>query len=470
MLENISKIHLIGAGGIGVSAVGKWLIAKGKEVTATDLYDTEISRALDAAGAVVHIGPAPDMISEGIDLVVYSSAVPESDSERVKARKLGIKELSYAEFLGEMSREYSTIVVSGTNGKSTTTAILGLILEEAGLDPTVIVGSKVPSWEHGNLRVGSGECFVVEGCEYKANMLQLDPSMIVLTNIEEDHLDFYRDLNHIRETFQTFVDKLPEDGILVRNIDDPESMKLKTDKNDQTYSIGHQANFVADNREVEPGKQSFDLTHGSKKLGTVEMQVPAKFNVSNALAATAAATKLGVDEKAIKSALKKFSGIWRRYERVGDFTVRSDNRKVVKEVPVISDYAHHPTAIEQTLNATREFFPNKRVLVCFQPHQHARTIELFDDFVPAFDQADELIISEIYDVAGRDAEAEEISSRKLVKAIKKHDAKIGFDRHVIYAEDLEAAEKEVRDRVHKHDVVIVMGAGDIDEVARNVTK
>lgn len=460
MLEKIHKIHLVGAGGIGVSAVGKWLLAKGKTVSATDLYDTDILRALDKAGATVQIGHAPDLISDKVDLLVYSSAVPEDDVERAKARKLEIKELSYSQFLGEMSREYSTVVVSGTNGKSTTTAMLGLILEEAGLDPTVIVGSKVPSWEQGNLRVGSGDYFVVEGCEYKANMLDLDPNMIVLTNIEEDHLDFYKNLDHIRETFQTFVDKLPEDGILIRNVDDKESMKLKTDVNDQTYSIGHQANFVADNRKVEAGKQTFSFTHGAKELGFIEMQMPAKFNVSNALAAIAAAMKLGVDEQTIKRALKNFSGIWRRYERVGE----------LKGVPVISDYAHHPTAIEQTLMATRELFPKKRVLLCFQPHQHARTIELFEEFVPAFDQVDELIISEIYDVAGRDDEAEEISSKKLIKAIKKHDAKIGFDRHVIYAADLTEAEKEVRDRVHKHDVVIIMGAGDIDEVARNLCR
>jgi UDP-N-acetylmuramate--alanine ligase len=431
MINELKKVHLIGAGGIGLSAVGKLLLHQGKQVSGSDVARSEIVDDLESAGATVKIGHDVVNLAEDTGLVIYSSAVPEDNPEREAAQKQGIKQLSYFEFLGELSKQCTTIVVSGTHGKSTTTAMLGLVLEAAGLDPTVVVGTKVPGWELGNLRVGKSKYFVVEGCEYMAHMLELHPEIVALTNIEEDHLDYYRDLEHIREAFQSLVDKVPKNGFVVRNADDLETMKLKIKAEDITYSL-------------------------KDKPANLKLQVPGDFNVSNALAAISVATKLGVEFSVIEKTLNDFLGVWRRFERVGQF----------EGAEIVSDYAHHPTAIKKTITAAKEFFPDQRVVVCFQPHQHARTRELFDDFLDAFDGVDELIVSEIYDVAGRAEGAEDISGHDLVYAIEEFDQLQGVSREVIFAEDLNKAEQELRERVKSDDVVIVMGAGDIDQVAR----
>lgn len=425
-MNKLKKVHLIGAGGIGISAVGKLLLQRGVEVTGSDVIDSDTLRELEMAGATVSIGSDQKRVSN-VDLVIYSSAVPEDDPERAAAGK----QTSYFEFLGELSKEYKTIVVSGTHGKSTTTAMLGLILEAAGLDPTVVVGTKVPGWELGNLRVGQSEYLVVEGCEHMAHMLGLHPEIVVLTNIEAEHLDYYRDLDHIRETFQKFVDQVPQSGFVVRNADDSESMKLSVGSEDLTYSLGD-------------------------KPAELELQIPGEFNVANALAAMTAATKLDVDQAVALKALSEFPGVWRRFERVGQFA----------GAEIVSDYAHHPTAIGKTLEAAREHFPDQRLVVCFQPHQHARTRDLFDDFIEAFELADELIVSEIYDVVGRHDKVEDISSRDLVNTIQEFDQSQSVSRDVLYAADLKEAEQMLRERVQSNDIVIVMGAGDIDQVAR----
>jgi len=435
MLDKLKKVHLIGAGGIGLSAVGKLLLQQGKQVSGSDVARSEIVEDLEAAGATVQIGHDAANLIDNTDLVIYSSAVPEDNPEREAAQKQGIKQMSYFQFLGELSQQYTTIVVSGTHGKSTTTAMLGLILEAAGLDPTVVVGTKVPGWELGNLRVGKSEYLVVEGCEHMAHMLELNPEIVALTNIEEEHLDYYRDLEHIREAFQSLVNKVPKSGFVVRNTDDPETMKLKIKVEDVTYSL-------------------------KDKPVNLKLQVPGDFNVSNALAAMAVATKLGVELSVIEKAINDFSGVWRRFERVGEF----------KGAQIVSDYAHHPTAIKKTIVAAKKFFPGQRLVVCFQPHQHARTRELFDDFLDAFDDADELIMTEIYDVAGRADGVEDVSSRDLVYAIEDFDQSRGVSREVTYVEDLAGAEQELRERVQSNDIVIVMGAGDIDQVARNLCK
>ncbi len=452
-MDKIQKIHIIGAGGVGLSATGKFLVLKGNQVTGTDIKATELTDEFAATGAVLKIGHAPELISKETDLVIFSSAVPEDDPERARAKELGVRQLSYFEFLGELSKNYTTIVVTGTNGKSTTTAMLGKILIAAGLDPTIFVGTRVPGFEYKNLQVGSSDLLLVEGCEYQANMLHLNPDIIVLTNIEEDHLDFYKDLDHIRNTFQQLVDKLPpEEGLLIRNANDIESMKL-TGNRILSYGFEVEAHVAGSNRVVESGRQSFDLTHAHEELGMVEFVMPGEFNVENALAAITAALKIGVKFETIVKTLKIFGGIWRRFELVGE----------LDGAPIISDYGHHPTAISDTLKAAKEFYSDRSILLCFQPHQHARTIELFDEFVPSFDKADKLIVSEVYDVAGRDEEREEISSRKLVEAIN--------DRGIVearYARDLDQAEQMTRKLAKPNDVILIMGAGDIDEVARKL--
>ena len=455
MFTGIKQAHFVGIGGIGMSALAKWMIHEGIHVTGSDVHMSEITKDLSSRGAQIFSGHAVSNLSQQTDIVIHTPAVPDDNVELVEARGRGVRTTTNFELLGEISGSYSTIVVTGTNGKSTTTAMLGLILEEAGYDPTVLVGSLVPGFKDGNLRVGKGRFFVIEGCEYKANMMHLKPEMIVLTNIEEDHLDFYRDLKHIQETFQKFVDKLKGQGMVVHNVRDKGSFPLKFPQ-----GIGYGTDVVTDyfsrDRETKPGSQSASVFRKEDKevhLGDLDLQLPGSFNIENALAATAAAMELGVPFNTCRRALAEFGGIWRRFERVG----------VWHGADVVSDYAHHPSGVSGTIEATREFFPGRRIVLCYQPHQHDRTTKLFDDFVQTLSLADHIILTEIYDVAGRN-EDHDISSKDLVEAIQKRDTA----KDVRYASDLDAAMGELRKLVKAGDVILIMGAGDVDDIARQI--
>lgn len=445
---------MIAIGGIGISALAKLFLLQGKILTGSDIHASDVTRDLGRHGVSVWEGHDTASIPENTQLMIHSPAVPDTDPEYIWAKQRGIPILSYSEALGELSKGYSTIVVTGTHGKSTTTAMLGLILEAAGYDPTVIVGSLVPSFKYGNLRLGSGRFLVVEGCEHQANMLKLHPEMIVLTSIEADHLDFYKTLHNIREAFQTFVDRLSGKGIVVVNADDPISQTLSI-KNAVRYGSGNDAHYRFSERGIEKGRQSV-LVHRQvppEELGELSLAVPGIFNVSNALAALSSAMELGVPFETCARTLACFSGIWRRFERVGTW----------RDVPIISDYGHHPTAIRLTLKAARELFPDKKIILCFQPHQHSRTQSLFNEFVDALGNADALVLPEIYRVDGR-TEDETVSSRDLIEAI-------GCDsENHFYAKDFAEAKTHLQKliEIYPDSVIIIQGAGSIDELARSL--
>ncbi|MFH1030761.1 MAG: UDP-N-acetylmuramate--L-alanine ligase [bacterium] len=496
-LSKIKKVHCIGIGGIAVSADAKFLIGIGKTVTGSDAFDSEIVREVKKKGAIVYIGHNASNIDKYADLVIYSPAVPFENVERAKARKLGIREMSHTEFLGYLSRQMKTVAISGTNGKSTTTAMLGLIFEKAGVDPTVIVGSKVPGFEDGNLKLSSkfkvqssklnkDDIFVVEGCEYKAGMLELNPEIIVLTNIEEDHLDYYKNLKDIKRVFRKYVKKVERGGAVIYNLDDRNSVsilrqfrgkkiwygvekelriknqelsnkKLGAELRSKNYEL--RKRIVARDLHIKNQKQIFTIFRDNEKLGEIRLQVPGMFNVYNALAAATAAFELGVEFKIIKKALEEFKGIWRRFEIVGDY-----NGAVI-----ISDYAHHPTAIRGTIQAAREVYPKRRIIAVFQPHSHNRTRKLFTEFVESFHDADLVILSEVYDVEGRESLNDRVSSLKLAEAIKerKNNCRREATRclyrsgEVWYAKNLEKTGQILRKNIRRNDVVLLMGAGDI---------
>lgn len=451
-LDGVKKAHIVGAGGIGVSAVAKLLHHLEKKVTGSDAAANEAVAELQAMGVEVIIGHDAANLPEDADLVVYSDAVPPSNVELAAAHAAGIRCLSYFEFLGEYSRTKKTIAVSGTNGKSTTTAMLGLILEAAGLDPTIIVGSKVSSFKDKNLRLGKSDLFLVEACEHNAHMLHLSPQMIVLTNIEEDHLDYYRDLAHIRETFQTYIEKLPEDGLLILNADDHVSAtELKPKDEFATYGINLPADYKAENISVRDGRQQFTIAETWEGgLFDVELGVPGRFNISNALAAAAAAMELGVEPDIIAETLAKYPGIWRRFERVGE----RDG------APIISDYGHHPTPVAATLAAARDFFTDRKIILSFQPHHRNRTKRLFDEFVASFDGADALVLTEIYDVEGREDSADaNVSSEDLVVAVKERDKQHDKVRVVVFAPGMDDTLVEIERLATPDSLIILMGAG-----------
>lgn len=425
MSDDVKRVHLIGAGGIGISAVGKFLLAQGNIVSGSDSTQSAITDDLVKRGATINIGHEASNIPVECDLVVYTEAAGPENTERIEATKRGIKQLGHFGWLGDLSKSYRTICVTGTNGKSTTTAMTGQIFIDAGLDPTVFVGSLVPGWGLGNLRIGKSNILIIEGDEYKQKMVQLHPEVTVITNIEEDHLDVYRDLDHIVATFQQLVEQTSK-RVLV-NADDVNSLKLIGSGISQ-YSLWDVAGY--------------------------ELLVPGEFNRANAAAARVVAQEFGINEEIIKQALENYRGIWRRFEIVGE----------LNGATIISDYGHHPTAIKATLEGAKNFYPGRRIVLCFQPHQHNRTRELFNEFVGSFDQADALILVEIYGVAGRTDNAT-VSSCDLLAAVER---RLSHDRPLSYAKDLAEAEQQVRDFVKPGDVVLIMGAGDIDSVARKL--
>lgn len=454
MLEGIRHVHIVGIGGIGISAAAKLLSKRGISVSGSDLAKSAVTDELEAAGIKFFSGHFAEQVPDAAELVIYSNAVPETNVERAKAAERGIPQMSYPQFLGALSKAYKTIAISGTNGKSTTTAMIGLILEAAGFDPTVIVGSRVPAFPQGNLRVGQSEWLVVEACEHQAAMLNIEPDYLVLTNIEEDHLDYYGDLDHIIDAFQKYVGQVKTD--VIWNADDPGVGRLGLSRG-LAFGTGREAEVAARNRRVERGSQTFELVRtgqgGDVELGEITLQIPGAFNQMNALAASALALHLGIPFETIRSALQKYAGIWRRFERVG----------ISRGADVISDYGHIPTAVSGTIAAAREFFPARRIVLCFQPHQHDRTEQLFDGFVASLAEADVLVVAEIYRVAGRTPK-QEVSSLDLVKAINK--AHPGKDAR--FAPDLDAAESILYDLIKPGDVLVIQGAGDIDEVARRL--
>lgn len=456
-LREANNIHCLGAGGIGLSALAKYLAAQGKKITASDLAPSAVSEELSAHGVVLRYGQTGG-VPVGTELVIYSEAVRPENPERADAAAKGIPEMSYAEALGAASRDKRTIAITGTNGKSTTTAMIGLILEAAGFDPTVIVGSRVPGFPLGNLRIGESDWLVVEADDYHAHLLQLRPEMIVITNIEEEHLDYFTDLEHIVRTFQSFVDSLPPDGTLIVNADDEVSFDdLDHHQNTVTYGLEEPADLMAAKITIGAGEQSFELVRaGAETTPTaITLKVPGRFNVSNALAAIACAQALGIPDETIKEALANFYGIWRRFERLGEWDGAA----------VISDYGHHPAAIRGTIAAAREFYPGRRLVLVYQPHQRHRTKALMHDFASAFDGVDLLILSDIYDVAGRDdADTAEVTSALLAEAIA---ARAESPRPLLGG-DLRHTEDMLKSNVEANDVIVIMGAGTIDAVARNL--
>ncbi|HLD27752.1 MAG TPA: UDP-N-acetylmuramate--L-alanine ligase [Patescibacteria group bacterium] len=455
--DKTKKIHFIGIGGIGTSAIAKYFLSLGKTITGSDLYDSDLVKQLRHRGVKIFNSHQNSNVGPDTDLIIYSPAVPEDNPERLAAAALGLDQFSYPEILGELSRKYKTIAVAGTNGKSTTTAMLGKIFAAAGADPTVIVGTQVPGFD-GNLRLGQSDILIIEACEWRAHMLNLSPQTIVLTNIAKDHLDFYKDLDDIRYHFQKFVNLLPLDGFLALNADDENLTKLISQKGYKVKSWGilnDQADYLAREIKTFAGGQSFSVGGDDFIL-----QVPGKYNVYNALAALTVAKRFGLDSEVIKKSLAEFSSTWRRFEIIGPVRGKA-------ETLVVSDYAHHPEALKGVIKAAKEFYPAKRLVAVFQPHHFDRTAKLFDDFVKSFNDADLVIINEIYDVAGREQDGvRTVTGQNLAAEIQK----VNPSKEIIYSPNLAETQKRLLKKVKKNDLILIIGAGDIDEIAREITR
>jgi len=436
------RIHFIGIGGIGVSALARYYLAQGYRVSGSDLASSEITDALKKLGAKIFIGKhKASNLPENTEKVIYSPAVPSSNPELKAAiyqNQISIDNiLSYPQALGELTKKYFTIAVSGTHGKSTTTAMIGILLVKAGLDPTVIVGTKLKEFGNSNCRVGKSKYLVIEADEHFASFLNYWPKIIVLTNIEREHLDFFKNLKNILKTYKEYIEHLPKDGVLIINKD------AKLVNRTIPTAVKNVRYFSLKQKEV-------------KKLRKI-LKVPGKHNVSNALAALKIARMLKIPDKISFKALSEYRGSWRRFEEK-QLTINN------KQLTIISDYAHHPTEIKVTLKAAREKYPKKKIWLIYQPHQYQRTYYLFKDFVKVFRDAlaDKIVITDIYDVAGRENKKikEKINSKKIIKAINKN-----FAIYLPKEKIINYLKKNLQGR----EVVVIMGAGDIYNLALNLS-
>ncbi len=450
-LNEIKKIHFIGIGGIGLSAIAKLMVWQGKKVSGSDCQASEITDELKELGVKIFIGHNKKNLDKDVGLAAYTLAVGQDNPEIQKAKKLNIPILTYPEFLGLLIKDKFGIAISGTHGKSTVTSMVALILEKAGLDPTVVVGGKISEFG-GNVRISKSKYFIFEACEYQRAFLNYWPKVIVLNNIELDHTDYYKDIKDYESAFEEFIGHLPKDGVLIVNEKNQKSKIKNQNYNSKckilSFGIDKKNDLVAYDIKFENGKTKFNVNFKNKNLGEFSLQIPGIFNVYNALAAISVGLLLGIDIEIIKKTLAEFKGIWRRFEHIGN----------CQGAEIYSDYAHHPTEVRSTIDGARKFFPGKRIIAVFQPHQHNRTKNLFQNFINSFDNADLIILNEIFDVAGREnINDQNISSLDLVNEIKKHSK----NKTVLFGKNLKETEKLILENIKKNDVVLIMGAGDI---------
>ena len=443
------RIHCLGIGGIGLSAVAEILADNGHIVTGTDINPSSVTRHLENKGIKVYPTHEPENV-EGVDAIVYSAAVSDENPEVIRAKELGIPLFSRAQVLGMiMDRYTNAVAICGTHGKTTVTSMTSLILRNAKYKPTILVGGIIPEL-HGNVEIGENKYFVTEACEYMDSFLELKPSIGVILNIDSDHLDYFKDMEHIVKSFSTFVHQIRPDGIIIAYGDNPFVKSiLKDRRNKITYGYSESNDFYAENvRFNENGFPSFDICRKGKKIIGLELSVPGEHNVLNAMAAFVTASFLRVDSTTIRDTLKEYHGTNRRF----DFNGVTD-----KGVIVIDDYAHHPTEIRATLKAAKNVRHNKLWLI-FQPHTYTRTKALFDEFVDAFGDADAVILTDIY--AAREKDIYNISSYKLMTAMRNRHPEM----EVYYVKDFEDIVRYIRKVAGKDDIVMTMGAGDIYKV------
>lgn len=448
-LKNIRKIHCIGIGGIGLSAIADILISQGFEVSGSDIKSSETTERLEEDGAVIFLSHEASNV-ENVDLIVYSAAVGDDNPEVVRAKELGIPMVTRADMLGTlMAQHQNSIAIAGTHGKTTTTSMISLILDDAGVDPTLLVGGNLEQL-HGNVKVGHSDYFVTEACEYMDSFLSLCPKMEVILNIDSDHLDYFRDIDHIVDSFKKFVSLVPEDGKIFAYSANPfVQTTIKDFDNVITFGLDKACDYAAiDIKFNQDGMPTYDFYKMGTKITTVSLNLPGEHNILNSLAALACANELGIDIAQAVKTLEKFKGTQRRFDITG--TTKD-------KVKIVDDYAHHPTEIKATLSAVKNI-PHEDLWCIFQPHTYTRTIALFDDFVDAFVDADKIIMAEIY--AAREKNIHKISSKQLAEAImEKYPQK-----EVFFFDTFEMIADYVYKNAKAKDVVLTMGAGDVYQI------
>mgnify|MGYP000312525932 FL=1 len=443
MMKTVKNVHFVGIGGIGMSGIAEILLNQGFNITGSDLNKTDITERLESLGIKIFEGHSADNLKEA-DVVVYSSAVTLDNPEVKAALEKGIPVIKRSEMLAECMRMKYGIGIAGTHGKTTTTSMVGLVLTEAGIDPTIIVGGKLSSLGGTNARLGQGDYIVVEADEFDRTFLKLTPVIAALTTLEREHLDTYKDLDDIKGAFVEFANKVPFFGFVVLCLDEPALQDIipLINKKIITYGLTPQADVRAINILHKERSTEFTVVYKGKEFGKIKLNIPGLHNVRNSLVAVTIGNELGVDFEVIKRALESFNGVYRRFEKKYD-----------DEIMVVDDYGHHPTEINVTLDGIRRGW-NRRLVAVFQPHLYSRTRDFYMEFGRSFLNSDVFICTDIY--PAREKPIEGISGQLIADAAKKFGHK-----NVHYEPDKTKVPDLLKKIYKKGDIIITLGAGDI---------
>lgn len=450
--NNPIHVHFMGIGGISMSGLAQILINRGFTISGSDSKKSALTTELEGMGAKVFYSQVAENITEGIDLLVYTAAISQDNPELNRAKEMGIPCMSRADLLGEIMENFAaSICVCGTHGKTTTTSMVSHILLAAAKDPTITVGGILKAID-GNIRIGQSDYFVAEACEYTNSFLSFYPKYNIILNIEEDHMDFFKDLNDIRNSFGRFANNTKKDGLIFINADIENHDEITKTANANVITFG-----LSDDADAHPfylefdkfGMGQFELAYKGKEYGKISLNVPGNHNVCNALAAAALAIELGIDFSDIQKGLTSFTGADRRFEKKG----------VINGVTILDDYAHHPTEIAATLSAAKKVEHN-RIITVFQPHTYTRTKAFLDDFAKALSASDIVVLADIY--AAREKNTIGISSLDLKEKIDK----LGTECH--YFGSFEEIEKFLLKNCVNDDLLITMGAGNVVEIGENL--
>ncbi len=438
-------IHFVGIGGIGMSGIAELLINLGYEVSGSDLKDSPMTRRLAALSGLVFKGHKEGQV-EGADVVVYSSAVASENPEIQEAKKRSIPVIPRAEMLAELMRLKYGVAIAGAHGKTTTTSMVASILTCGHMDPTVVIGGRLDIWGGSNAKLGQGDILVAEADESDGSFLALSPAIAVVTNIDHEHMDYYGDMETIRETFISFINNIPFYGAAILCIDNEEIQGIipRLKKRYLTYGMTSQADLKGRDLEKEKLGVSFEALYHNNSLGRIVVGIPGEHNMLNALAATAVGLELDLDIGVIKEGLKNLGGLARRFQLKGE----------KRDILVLDDYGHHPTEITATLKTAKECWPERRLIVVFQPHRYTRTEALFDRFAISFNEADVLIVTPIFSAG--ETVIDGVTAEWLTRGIKEHGHK-----DVIFSPTQEDALSTLLSILRPGDLVITLGAGDI---------
>ncbi|ADI85819.1 UDP-N-acetylmuramate--L-alanine ligase [Geobacter sulfurreducens] len=445
MYGKIEKIHFVGIGGIGMSGIAEVLLNLGYKVSGSDLKQSDTTDRLASLGGEIRFGHGRENVAD-VDVVVTSTAVRDDNPEVVEAKRRMIPVIPRAEMLAELMRMKYGIAIAGTHGKTTTTSMVATVLTHGGIDPTIVIGGKLNTLGT-NAKLGQGQFLVAEADESDGSFLKLSPTIAVVTNIDADHLDFYTGgIEQIKDTFVDFINKIPFYGLAVLCLEDRNIAEIlpRVKKRFVTYGLSSQADIRATHIRLEGGTTSFVAHYKGYRMGEVSFSMPGAHNVLNALACIAVAMELDVPFSQIQEGFATFGGVGRRFQVKGE----------VNGITVVDDYGHHPAEIRATLAAGKSGWPERRLVVAFQPHRFSRTRELFAEFVTCFYDADVLVLTDIYPAG--EAPIEGVSAERLAEEIRKHG-----QRDVTYVADREALPEHLLTVVQPGDIVLTLGAGNI---------